>query len=274
MHHLVTGRVSEEVQYLNRGLYDLKRELFHGNMPAGVRAFNGQFSKHAIFREMCSIFPFEAFVETGAYLGDTTAFLARSGKPVYSVEIEERFYKQAIERLQGEPQVELSLGDSPVILDQLVWKAGLHPNNLTFFYLDAHWRDTLPLREELRIIATQHARAVVMVDDFKVEDDPGYGFDSYGNGCEISARFLAEELRNDCWKLFFPSLPSARDHMIRDVLPVRGTAVVACDGEIAAMLSGMANVAPLAVEPGWRGTRLPPGRGPRDCSEPAWNSRE
>ena len=88
--------------------------------------------------------------------------------------------------MQGEPQVRLFLGDSPVILDQLT-KTGLHPNDLTFFYLDAHWRDALPLREELRIIATQHACAVVMVDDFKVEDDSGYGFDIYGNGCEMSA---------------------------------------------------------------------------------------
>lgn len=243
LHHLVTGCLSERVQYLNRGLYDLKRDIFHFNesMPAGERSFNGQFSKHAIFREMCSIFPFEAFVETGAYLGDTAAFLARRGKPVHSVEIEERFYKQAMERLQGEPQVRLFLGDSPVILDQLT-KTGLHPNDLTFFYLDAHWRDALPLREELRIIATQHVRAVVMVDDFKVEDDPGYGFDIYGNGCEISAPFLAEELRKNCWKLFFPSLPSARDHMLVDVLPVRGTAVMACDGEIATMLRGMATL--------------------------------
>jgi hypothetical protein len=238
LHRLVTGSVSERLQCLNRGLYDLKGDLFYRNLPADAHAFNGQFGKHAIFREMCSVFQFQAFVETGAYLGGTTAFLALRGKPVYSIEIEEEFYHQAAERLEGEAQVELFLGDSPVILDQLT-KTRLHPDDLAFFYLDAHWLETLPLPVELRIIAAQHARAVVMIDDFKVEDDPGYGFDSYADGREISMRFLAEELRGHCWKLFFPSLPSARDHMLVDILPVRGTAVVACDQEIAAMLGGM-----------------------------------
>ena len=51
----------------------------------------------------------------------------------------------------------------------------------TFFFLDAHGREHLPLREELEIILTHWREAIVMIDDFEV---PGtdYGYDDYGPG--------------------------------------------------------------------------------------------
>jgi hypothetical protein len=51
-------------------------------------------------------------------------------------------------------------------------------NDPTLFYLDAHWEEYLPLRDELQLIYNNFPRAVVLVDDFKVDDDLGYGFDS------------------------------------------------------------------------------------------------
>ena len=235
LHGLVAGRLMANLQQLNQQIYDLKRSLFHPCVTPEPDAFNGQFSKHQIFCDLCEAFPFDVFVETGANAGSTTRFLARSGKPVYSVEIDRGFYEQAQERLRAETRVHLMLDDSAQFLEKLT--AGtLSETDLVFFYLDAHWNGRLPLQQELSIIRAQHAHAVVMIDDFKVEDDVGYGYDSYDGGQEITLAYLHEELRNHGWQVFFPALPSIHDHMLTDILPPRGTAVVAREPKIVSTL--------------------------------------
>jgi hypothetical protein len=235
LHSLVTGRLTTQLEYLNREIYGLKKDLYHPHSTPPENAFNGQFSKHRIFDDLCAAFPFQAFVETGAYLGSTTQFLCRQGKPVYAVEIDPGSYERTRTRLRNEQQVQLALGESPEFLETLT-RETLAGEDLTFFYLDAHWREHLPLREELNVIATRHPRAVVMIDDFKIEDDRGYGYDSYDGGQEIALAFLDDELRKHAWQVFFPALLSSRDHMITDILPPRGTAVMSCDEEIARVL--------------------------------------
>jgi hypothetical protein len=235
LHNLVTARLVTQLEYLNREIYFWKRGLYHSNATQDEQAFNGQFSKHRIFDDLCAAFSFQSFVETGANLGSTTRFLGRRGKPVYAVEIDKRLHDQAKELLRNEPQVHLELGESSEFLNTLT-RNTLGEADLTFFYLDAHWGDHLPLPEELNIIATHHARAVVMIDDFKIEDDPGYGYDSYESGQGITVGFLKEELRRHGWQVFFPVLPSAHDHMTTDILPPRGTAVTSCDAEIVRVL--------------------------------------
>ncbi len=49
------------------------------------------------------------------------------------------------------------------------------------FYLDAHWYDYMPLPDEIRIIAEQCERAIIVVDDVFVESDPRFGYDEYAN---------------------------------------------------------------------------------------------
>jgi hypothetical protein len=243
LHVLVTGRLTTQVECLNRQIYGLKRNLYHSGLPMASEAFNGQFSKQMIFADLCTAFGFDVFVETGANLGFTTQFLSRLGKPVHGVEIDPGFYEEAQERLRNVPNVHLHLGDSPDFLRSLT--AGvLSDRELAFFYLDAHWRDYLPLPDELGIIASQHPRGVVMIDDFKVEDDCGYGYDSYANGQEVTLAFLTEELRHHQWQVFFPVLPSDRDHMATDILPPRGTAVLGCEPEIVAGLTLVASLRP------------------------------
>jgi len=61
----------------------------------------------------------------------------------------------------------------------------------TFFYLDAHWEESLPPREELDLIIREFKQFVVMIDDFEIPNDPGYGFDDYGPGKRLSLRDLS-----------------------------------------------------------------------------------
>jgi predicted O-methyltransferase YrrM len=241
LHGLVTGHLSEQVKVLNKQIYDLKRQLHHADKVVDRKALNGQFSKHRIFSALCERLSFDAFVETGTYLGNTTLFLAGCGKPVYTVESNPLHYKKASALLSDCQSVHLFLDDSPRFLQQLL-SEGVARQDLIFFYLDAHWYAPLPLGDEIRQIASLHPRGVVMIDDIKVEEDDGYGYDSNGDKEEISLAYLESALIESDWRVFFPSMPSAIDHNAGDILMPRGTAVAACDEEIVSILESMSDL--------------------------------
>jgi hypothetical protein len=143
--------------------------------------FNGQRYRKRIFADVVRAISADAIVETGTWLGDTTGYMAEtSGLPVYSCDVNPRFHSLAKMRLAHIDGVHLSRSDSRRFLDDLA--RGPLVERCVFFYLDAHWYDDLPLREELACIADRWTRYAVMVDDFRVPDDPGYGYDDFGDG--------------------------------------------------------------------------------------------
>jgi hypothetical protein len=82
-------------------------------------------------------------------------------------------------------------------------------------------------------VLSNFPRAVVIIDDFKVPDDPGYGFDDYGPGQRIDLDYLdAAEVESVF--LYFPSTPSWREDGAR-----RGCCVMTPAPEIAATLDGI-----------------------------------
>jgi hypothetical protein len=169
--------------------------------------FNGQSGRIAIVRQIAETFAFQRVIETGTFRGATTGLLRGIfGGPVASVEADPRFFAYCERSVGRVPGVELSLGDSRSFLrgladreDWTTWP--------TFFYLDAHWEKDLPLADELRIIAASWLRAVVMIDDFAVPGDPGYGFDDYGPEVgALTADLLPAELAD--WSLYYPTFSS------------------------------------------------------------------
>jgi len=167
-------------------------------------AFNGQDNRKRIFSDLINRVPFKAIVETGTYRGATSAFLCQSGLPVYTVEINPRFFAFAALRLRRHrKRIQMHQGDSPGFLRELA-KADGCPKSNVFFYLDAHWREHLPLRDELEIIFNSWSNSVVMVDDFQV---PGadYGYDDYGPDRVLNISYL-KPLSHLGIHCFFPSL--------------------------------------------------------------------
>ena len=79
------------------------------------------------------------------------------------------------------------------------------------FYLDAHWNADLPLVEEVDLIFGACPSAAVMIDDFEVPGDAGYGFDSYGPGLTLNASYVAAAVRERGLATFYPSTPSAAE---------------------------------------------------------------
>jgi hypothetical protein len=80
-----------------------------------------------------------------------------------------------------------------------------------FFYLDAHWRRDLPLRQEVEEILTACADAIGMIDDCRVEGDTGYGFDDYGDGQAISLEYIWPVSEPFDPRAFVPVVPTEQE---------------------------------------------------------------
>jgi hypothetical protein len=192
-------RISGRLEYL------LKPEL----RTSWGGPFNGQEFRQQMFREIISALPFDVIVETGTYHGTTSVYLARTGLPVYTVESNPRFHAFSSLRFRREnPQIHLYEGDTLWFLRMLCGDSELKLAR-AFFYLDAHWEEHLPLREELEIIFDQWRNAVVMVDDFEV---PGmkYGYDDYGPSKTLNLEYLRPLDRFGLTE-FFPAIDAEQE---------------------------------------------------------------
>lgn len=182
-------------------------------LPVTVRAMNGQRERQELARQIAAAVTFDRVLETGTYRGGTTRFLADTfAVPVESVEAVPRYFVYAFNALGPDRRIRLSLGDSRHFLrrqaDRVGFRDGMGtPPETVFFYLDAHWENDLPLAEELRVIAGAWSRAVVMVDDFEVPGDVGYGFDDYGPVGVLTEGYLPAEVSS--WTRFYPAASSS-----------------------------------------------------------------
>ena len=118
--------------------------------------------------------PNASWVETGTYLGDTTALLSKHGQFVYSIEPEPSLYTKAIERFQSSPNIKIVKGLSEEVFPNLLPKLSGNFN----FWLDGHYssgvthkgpKDT-PILDELASIALHmknFTNISVMIDDIR-----------------------------------------------------------------------------------------------------------
>lgn len=115
------------------------------------------------------------WVETGTYMGHTTALLAQCSSKVYSIEPDPKFFEDAFRRFHSLGHVEILNGLSEEILPSLVPTLRGDVN----FWLDGHYSgpgthkgplDT-PVEYEMACIAEnlhRMTRAVVMIDDIRM----------------------------------------------------------------------------------------------------------
>ena len=239
MKALILKLIGEE----NAGRLDylLKRKSKHAWGP-----LNGQNFRQLVYSEIMSKIPFQAIVETGTYLGTTTDYFAKSGLPVYTVELLPRFYGFAAQRFSGQKdRVHVYKGNSPEFLNALA-KDPTVPKSKVFFYLDAHVQDPkyhkAPLVEELEIVFAQWTDAVVLVDDFQV---PGtaYSFDDWGPGKTLSLECL-EPLHHLNLTAYFPTLDPKLETGAK-----RGWVVLCREEAIARILGAISNLRPAANQP-------------------------
>jgi predicted O-methyltransferase YrrM len=199
--------------------------------------FNGQPMRRDIFLDILTRTSPACIFETGTYRGATTEFMARATSAhVLSCESQIDNFHFARRRVGALANVSLFHSDSRAFLTRNLPAWGAR-NQTTFCYLDAHWEDDLPLLDELLIVFEHAPRAIVMIDDFEVPDDPGYVCDDYGPGKRLCLDYLApiERFRP---RYFLPG-PSAEEGGFR-----RGCVVLTIDPALAEDLAAIRNLRP------------------------------
>ncbi|MDH6629428.1 hypothetical protein M2271_007264 [Streptomyces sp. LBL] len=133
----------------------------------------------------------DGIVETGCHLGDTTEYLANRYPhlPVRTCDMAADHAAFTKQRLARHQNVNVLHGDSAALLPSLI-----HGLNRPLVYLDAHWQERWPLRDELRAIHD----GVVAIDDFFIGHER-FGYDHYngelcGPGLVAQALPEADEL--------------------------------------------------------------------------------
>lgn len=198
--------------------------------------YNGQAFRRIIFRDLMNEFGFEAIFETGTHAGSTAGYMAKlANVPVYTCESSERFFALAKMRLKDIHNIHFNLCDSREFLKML--SEQVDRKAMIFIYLDAHWSHDLPLKEEIGIICASWDKFVIMIDDFKVPGDNGYGYDDYGRGKSLTLENFGKVFNKYELVPFFPALSSADETGAK-----RGCVVLAKHGEISKKLGTLKSI--------------------------------
>jgi len=138
----------------------------------GWAAPSPHFIKHQVLPR--NGWPAATWVETGTFMGQTTAVLAAHSAQVVSIEPEPQLFAQAQAKFSGQPHVHIINGVSEQVFPRLLPMLEGAVN----LWLDGHYSagitykgplDT-PIREELAVISAQLARwprVCVCVDDLR-----------------------------------------------------------------------------------------------------------
>jgi len=149
-------------------------------MPFQLEPLNADTFAQQKFLRLRERFNIRTAIETGTALGGTTVFLGKNFDRTFTIEINKAWLKIAISRFESagvSNKIKPYLGSSEKVLDDILQLYSLGDDTLIF--CDSHWNEYCPLLDELRIIAKNKIKPVIVIHDFKVPDEPELGYDSY-----------------------------------------------------------------------------------------------
>jgi predicted O-methyltransferase YrrM len=191
--------------------------------------FNGQENRKAVFKEIISRISFDTVLETGTWIGNSTGFMAEATRlPVHTCEINDLYQAVAKKRLSDLHNISYYRCDSRQFLKEMSLRTYIET---PFIYLDAHWYADLPLAEELEIIAKRWKDFVILVDDFSVPGDHGYGYDDYGYGKALELKCFDKPISKADLAIFFPTTSSNQETGAR-----RGWVILCPKGRVSSIL--------------------------------------
>ncbi|MGE9271104.1 MAG: hypothetical protein ACQKBU_09910 [Verrucomicrobiales bacterium] len=127
-------------------------------------------AKREMHLEYARRFDLKLFVETGTFKGDTIETMRPHFDRLYSIELADKFYHEAVKRFSGVSKVELFHGDSGKLMPEVVAKLKAP----TLFWLDGHYSGGETAQGELKapvwpelkaIFAGMNQPFVVLIDD-------------------------------------------------------------------------------------------------------------
>jgi len=121
------------------------------------------------------------FIETGSYKGHGIQYALNAGfEEIYSIEILPEYFEMCSEKFKGNVNVNLILGNSAIVLEDLLRIINLRIT----FWLDGHLSglpdvEPCPLLKELEIIGRHHIKNhTILIDDLRDWSIIGYGFNT------------------------------------------------------------------------------------------------
>jgi hypothetical protein len=157
-----------------RFLAPLKRGRAAWRFDRGVAAQPATYAKRRYLLALMRERSHDSLIETGTYLGETTAFLAQHARRVISIEIEPTLHARAVDRFKDADNVEILLGDGMEIVPRLVGEL----EGPALLWLDGHFSGGItgrgafdePAVEILRRIREQQPPAgmTIVVDDLRL----------------------------------------------------------------------------------------------------------
>lgn len=143
-------------------------------MPYQDKPFNGDAFIQEEFLRLRDKFGIKNVVETGTFFGYTSKWMSENFRRVFTIEINHEFAKIAERRFLNIENITFNLGDSAVILSDILTLCG----NDTMIFLDAHWNDFCPLKSELEAIGKSGLKPIIAIHDFMVPN-ASLGYDTY-----------------------------------------------------------------------------------------------
>ena len=147
-----------------------------------VRPMNGQRNRLRTSFLLSELLKPTYAIESGSYLGTTTQYLVGLvEKKTYSVEINNEFSAIAKRRLKSDisgNRVEIVDGNSAREFPRILQTINSDDSRV-FAYLDAHWLEHIPLRDEIQSLLNWGGDFIAVIDDFFIPEDLGYGYDLY-----------------------------------------------------------------------------------------------
>lgn len=129
---------------------------------------------HAIkqqnLREYAKRFELDVLVETGTYKGEMIAAMKDDFRKLYSIELADHFFEDAVQRFWADEKITILNGDSGQVLKELVPKL----DGPALFWLDGHYsagmtargdKDTPVIEELVHILAREDLRCAILIDD-------------------------------------------------------------------------------------------------------------
>lgn len=143
------------------------------------------------FDRLVKDFNVKEIVETGTFLGHSTNYFSKIADKVYTIEMAEVYYNDAVKRFENQNNIKLYLGDTRKVLPGICEE--LNKNYPPLFFLDAHGGcdPKCPLDVELNTIASRFKdNCIIVIDDFRVPNRDFYNdgftlskFEPYVNKC-------------------------------------------------------------------------------------------
>ena len=169
---------------------------------------NRQVKRRECVEKLLAEFLPQTIVETGTFLGTSTLFLAANapdGCPVHTVELDDLYYRFSAKRFQRQGvDIQIHHMSSEALLGETRFDV-----ERLFVYLDAHWYDYLPIREEI-LALKDYSQIIIGIDDFEVPGEPAWGFDNYRRRGVLTWSYIQNEAKD--FAVFYPAYTPEEDN--------------------------------------------------------------